>query len=148
MLPFSIHFFCNVSVLFGCLKPLSQRLPLINAMGKKEFHLFPLELQKPWRWHGQCWRRSVLVGLQLTAPADPWGRDTGLSPLFQAALGRRHCVRDTQSVFGKLPQQSKAQGLPETSSPADIFLLHQFSNWPLLDFSRLPDYIQCRSTNE
>lgn len=64
-----------------------------------------------------------------------------------AALGRCHCVCDTQFTFGRLPWHSNAQG-PEMSSPADILLLRQFANWPFLDFSCLPDYIRCRNTSE
>lgn len=149
MLPFPTHFFCDGSVLLGCLKPLLQLLPLINAVGQKEFCLFPPELHKLWQWHGQCWVRSVLVGLQLTAPADP-GAGT--------ATARANCSRlpwecviafvTLAACLEGFDSKARPKDCPETSSPADIFLLHQFSNWPLLDFSRLPDYIQCRNTNE
>lgn len=73
-------------------------------------------------------------------------------------LAWAHCSRlpwEDVTVFVTLSpclesfhSKARPKDCPETSSPADIFLLHQFSNWPLLDFSRLSDYIQCRSTNE
>lgn len=93
----------------------------------KEFHLFPLELRELWRWHGQCWRRSVLVGLELTAPADLWGRDSHWpEPIVPGCLGKTslcpwHSVRVWEVSTAKQgPRTALKRPLLQIFSPASI----------------------------
>lgn len=149
MLPFSTHFFCDVSVLLGCRSPCRRRCRWLTPRARRNSAYFRWSCRSPgcW-WHGQCWRRGVLVALRLTAPADPRaGPATGLSLLFLPWEGVIAFVTLGACLEG-FHSKARPVNCPETSSPADIFLLHQFFNWSLLDFSRLPDYIQCRNANE
>lgn len=85
---------------------------------------------------GVCW-----WALELTAPADRWGRGGHWpEPIVSGCLQPQEDIIAFVTLGSYLEgfcSKARPEDCPAMPSPPDIFLLHQFANWPLLDFSRL-----------